>query len=223
VANLKPFYLLLGAVAVVGGGAILFATRGGSEVETRALAPMSAGGADPGALPGHVLGSDAAPLEVIEYADFQCPACQRFAILTMPDVIQRYVNTGQVRWRFMHFPLSGHDNSPAAHEAAACASEQGKFWELHDQIYFNQSRWATARNPERLFREYAEQVGLEMRQQESCLASDRYASRFPAAVQAAMALGINSTPTFVIGSRMFSAALPFDQFKVILDSALAAR
>ncbi|MEX2080101.1 MAG: thioredoxin domain-containing protein [Dehalococcoidia bacterium] len=222
-ASLKPFYLLLGAIAIVGGGAIFLSARGGSDPESRVVAPLSAEGADPGALPGHVMGSEAALIEVQEYADFQCPACQRFAILTMPDVVQRYINTGRVRWRFMHFPLSGHANSPAAHEAAACASEQGKFWEMHDQIYYNQSRWAFARNPERLFREYAEKVGVDLKQQESCLASDRYASRFASTVQAAAAKGVNSTPTFVIGRTMFSSALPFDQFKVILDSALAAR
>jgi protein-disulfide isomerase len=216
---MKPFYLLLGGIAVAGGGAIYLATSGGSTApQARPVASVS--GSIAGAHEGHVMGTAAATLEVQEFADFQCPACQRFAILTMPDVVQRYVNTGRIRWRFVHFPLSGHQNSPAAHEAAACAGEQDKFWEFHDQLYYNQNTWATARNPERTIRGYAQQVGLDLRQYDDCLDSDRQMPRLQASVEAAVARGVNSTPTFIIGDRMFSGSLPFDQLKVLLDSAI---
>jgi protein-disulfide isomerase len=209
---------MLAGIALVGGAAIFAAMRGGSGPEVRTVAAAT-GAADATALPGRVLGAEAAPVEVVEYADFQCPACQRFAILTMPDIVQRYINTGRVRWRFIDFPLSGHDKSPAAHEAAACAAEQNKFWEMHDQLYYNQNAWVTARNSERTIRDYAEKLGLDLGQYDACLESDQYPPRFRSTVAAAVARGVNSTPTFVIGNRMFSGALPFDQFRVILDSA----
>src|SRR5262245_22910048 len=130
---MRRFYMLLAGIAVVGGGAIYVAA--GRSRETRVAAPRSP--ADTIAMPGWVAGSDSAPLEVEEWADFQCPACQRLAVLTMPDIMERLVKAGKVRWRFRDFPLVGtHMNTLPAHEAAACAGEQGGFWQMHDQLYY---------------------------------------------------------------------------------------
>ena len=87
------------------------------------------------------MGSATAPLEVTEFGDFECPQCGRFATLTEPDVRTRLVNTGTIRWRYIDFPLEMHRNTWNASIAAACADEQGKFWEMHDAIFAAQDRW----------------------------------------------------------------------------------
>lgn len=220
-AGLKPFYLLLGGIAVAGVGVIAYtATRTPAAPQARPAVPLVT--SDTGAPAGHVMGSATAKVEVEEYADFECPACQRFTVLTMPDVVQRYVATGRVRWRFRDFPLSGHAKSPAAHEGAACAAEQGKFWEMHDQLYYSQNKWVTARNTERTIRGYAEQIGLDLRAYDECLDSDRALPRLQASLEGGVARGVNSTPTFIIGGKLYAGAFAFDQLKAILDSVAPA-
>ena len=78
---------------------------------------------------GYTIGNANAPVEVTEFGDFECPACGHFATLTEPDIRKRYVSTGKVLWRFVDFPLTMHRNTWHASRAAACADEQGKFWE----------------------------------------------------------------------------------------------
>src|SRR5262249_46811285 len=151
--NLKLFYLGLIAVAVVGGGAIIYA-KGSGRSQVRTAVPVATN--DTAAPQGYVLGSPTAPVEVEEYADFEWPACQQFAVLTLPDVRDRLIQTGQVRWRFRDFPLyQSHLKSVFAHEGAACVAEQGKFWEMHDQLYYNQNKWVEARNSAKAVRDYA--------------------------------------------------------------------
>ncbi len=213
--NLKPFYFGLAAVAVIGIGGLLWARSGGrSGAEVVEPVSVSVTGFE-----GYVIGSDAAPVEVIEYADFQCPACAHFAILTGPDVRQRLVATGQVRWRFFDFPLPMHPNAPAAHHAAACAAEQGRFWEMHDQLFFHQSEWAGMSRPARRFRDYAKAVGLDQGQFDTCLESDRYAARIEATKQEAVTRGVQSTPTFIVGNLRVSGSLPYDSLKALVDRA----
>jgi protein-disulfide isomerase len=202
---------------VIGGGAIYLAgTRTGSDVKAvPTIAPLAG---DTSALPGYVLGSDSAPLEVREYADFQCPACRMFAIVTMPDVADRLIKTGRVRWRFVDFPLQGHAKSLPAHQAAACAGEQGKFWDMFNQLYYNQSDWDEARNSDQRIRGYAEKIGVDLSKYDECVGSNRYLSRLTASGQRALRLGITSTPTFVIGAAKVEGAVGYDRLKAVIDS-----
>lgn len=212
--NLKPFYLGLAALGVAGAGGIWWAKSqaGGSGPAVVDPAPVAGD-----AFEGYVLGSEAAPVEIVEYADFQCPACAHFAILTGPDVKQRLVATGQVRWRFMDFPLPMHPHAPAAHLAAACAAEQGRFWPMHDQLFFQQSDWSSSRRPERRFREYAGAIGLDVARYDACMEERRYAGRIQATKEAGVARGVGSTPTFVVGNLMVSGSLPYDSLKTLVE------
>ena len=135
--NLKPFYVALGVIAVAGGAWIVTAS-GGTTVTIPEMATGSA-------FPGYSLGSDSAKVEIIEYADFECPACAMFTILTSPDVKTRLVNTGRVRWTFRDFPLPMHPKAPVAHLAAACAGDQSQFWAMHDQLFYNRGAWVEGR------------------------------------------------------------------------------
>lgn len=216
--NLKPFYYVLGAIAVVGLGAIMVIGTGGRSGprELDAPIPMSAGAFD-----GYSLGRDAAPVTIVEYADFECPACAQFAILTAPDVKARLVQTGRVRWVFRDFPLPGHDKAPLAHHAAACAAEQGRFWEMHDQLYFNQGAWVRDRRPERLMERMAEALGLAMDQYRACMDADRYTARIRATREAGLQMGVNSTPTFIVGKQMVAGNMPLSEIERLVSAAEA--
>lgn len=215
----KQFYIVLAAIAVVGGGAIWWLGRG-SNTQAGAVreAPTAITEVSSDALPGNVMGSDSARLEVVEYADFQCPACRIFTVLTMPDVVERLVKTGRIRWRFRDFPLPGHDKSPAAHHAAACAGEQGKFWPMHDQLYATQDEWATGGGTDRKMRNLARDAGLDLDRYDECTSSRRYEARLVASREQAAAQGVQSTPTFVIGGVQIAGTIPYDRLRAIIDS-----
>jgi len=217
--RLTWFYVALAVIALVGVAALVMA-RGRSGGGTTVVEPVVA---DSTVFPGHALGSDSAPVTIIEYADFQCPACGKFAVLTEPDVRTRLVNTGRVRWIFRDFPLDGHPNSMPAHLAAACASEQGKFFEMHDQLYFNQGRWALEARPQREFRAYARAIGLDLGRYDGCVDAKRYLGRLTAMKDDALRRGINSTPTFDIDNRRMSGYIDYDSLKVLVDRAAGSR
>jgi len=215
--NLKPFYLLLGVVAVA-GGAWIWSARSGAAFEPVEVGPLSDSSL---AASGWVIGSQSAPVEIVEYADFECGACGHWAILNAPDVKERLVATGRVRLRFRDFPLPGHPHSPLAHQAAACAGEQGGFWQMADQIFFNQSRWVGERNPAGMFEDYAEALGIDVGQYRSCMDEQRGAANIEAGRQAGLATGVSSTPSFVIGGKLFLGAQPYDSILKYVELAEA--
>jgi protein-disulfide isomerase len=215
----KGFYVLLAVLMVAGIGTLSFlAARGRGNVT--AVDPSVA----PIANQGHVMGSENAPVEVVEFADFECPACGSFANLTEPDVRARLVNTGQIRFRFVDFPLDIHRNTWSAHEAAWCAAEQGKFWEMHDLIFQHQDRWSTqaTSRPRGVLAPLARQLGLNMDQYESCVETRKFYPQIKANYDEAVRRGIPSTPTFVIGGTQVNGAVSYDQFKRYVDQAIAA-
>jgi protein-disulfide isomerase len=172
---------------------------------------------------GYVLGSPTAPIEIIEFADFECPGCGQFTSLTEPDVRSRLVNTGQVRMRYMDFPLPMHKNTWDASLAASCANEQGKFWEMHDLIFQNQDRWngeATGR-PRGVLSDLAKGLGLDMTKYGSCMDSEKYRANIQANQREGERRQVGQTPTFIIGNQMIPGAIPFDQFKKLVDAELA--
>ena len=213
--RLTGFYAGLAMIVVLGAGALWLARRSGQGTGPQVVAPAPA--VTPGTFQGYVQGSDSAPVTIIEYADFECPACAQFAVLTGPDIKQRLVATGRVRWIFRDFPLEGHRNSMPAHLAAACAFEQGRFWEMHDQLYFNHRRWVLESRPERRIRELARAIGLDERPFNECLSSARYRDRILATRQIGIERGVSSTPTFEINNLRVSGALGFDSLRVLVD------
>jgi len=172
---------------------------------------------------GHVMGSDSAPLEVVEFGDFECPGCGSFATLTEPDVRARLVNTGRIRFRYMDFPLSMHPNAWPAHLASWCAGEQGKFWEMHDAIFATQDRWnaQATRNPEKPLAEEARRIGLNMPQYQTCMSTKKYYPQIRANLEEGVRRGVPGTPTFFIGNLKIDRPIGYDQFKKYVDEALA--
>ena len=217
---MRAFYAALAMIAVVGAYLILRQSqllRGKQSVtETLRAAPVAPMGAV--AANGHVLGPDSAPVEIVEFADFECPACARFAILEWPYVQERLIPTGRLKWRFMDFPLRGHANSPVAHLAAGCAAEQGRFFEMMDAIYNRQNEWATERRPERQLRDYARQIGLDLSRYDGCVETKHAQPGVDADYAEGERLGVDETPTFFVNGREWPGILVYDQIKAIVDS-----
>jgi protein-disulfide isomerase len=208
--NLKPFYVALGIVAVA-GGAWIVSSRGGGPVTLPEIVSVQA-------YPGYSIGSDSAKVEIIEYADFECPACAMFTILTSPDVKSRLVNSGRVRLVFRDFPLPIHSKAAAAHLAAACAGEQGQFWAMHDQLFYNQGAWVRGRERS-LFDDYAQAIGINTGEFGQCMKDQRHVDRIAATRNEGQQLGISSTPSFIIGDQLVSGAISLDEIIALVERA----
>lgn len=215
----RPFYALLGAIALA---AVVFIGWQMSQSKSSGVITIDPSIPLPEAT-GYLMGSPTAPVQILEFADFECPACGSFANLTEPDVRKRLVETGQASFRFMDFPLPMHRNSWDAHLAAACANEQGKFWEMHDQIFLTQDQWNgdVTNRPKAIFSRLAKAVQLNESQWEGCYDSQKYKLNIAATIREGERRLVNSTPTFVIGDKMLPGAPGFDQLKAYVDSAAA--
>lgn len=214
--NQRGFLVAIGLLLVGGIGTLSYmSTRPISSRIDTTLAPIPN--------TGHVMGSDSALVEVVEFGDFECPGCGSFANLAEPDVRARLVMTGLIRFRYMDFPLPGHQNTMAAHLASWCAGEQGKFWEMHDAIFMNQDRWSTqaTRRPEKLLGELARGVGVGMEQYDACMDSGKYVPQIRSNYQEGAMRGVGGTPTFFFGKKIYNTPLSYDQFKAAVDEALA--
>jgi len=163
-----------------------------------------------------------AKVTIVEFSDFQCPYCARFVQETMPQILSNYGD--KVRFVFMNFPLSQiHENAEKAAEAGECANEQGAFWQFHDIMFQNQSA-LTVDN----LKSYAAQLNLDTAKFNECLDSgkmaDAVAADMAVAEKAVTDAGLTrfGTPAFFINGNSLSGAQPYENFKAVLDAALAA-
>jgi protein-disulfide isomerase len=164
---------------------------------------------------------------VVEFSDFQCPFCARHARETQPEIRREYVDTGDVRYVFAHYPLERlHPNAQKAGEAAACADAQGRFWEMHDRLFAN----LTALAPAALL-EHGAAVGLDTARLRSCLEGGEMVAKVRADQDAGARAGITGTPAFFLGFpapsgkirvvQRIAGARPFAEWKTTLDGLLA--
>lgn len=218
-SGVNRFYLVLGALALAGLAALVYLVRKPGSVSIPADVTVLA--SDTAGFRGYLLGSDSAPIEVSEYADYQCPACQIFETIQFPSVREELIATGKVRWRYRDFPLSMHANSRVAAHAAACGEEQGKYWEMHGAIYQRQSDWEGSRNAAGIFSQVAEGLGLDRGRFDACMSSAKYAGRIQASLDEGNRLGVGSTPTFLIGGRLYPGALSSDTLRAAVERALS--
>ncbi len=177
----------------------------------------------PGTAEGYLAGNPNAPVQVIEFGDFECPACGQWSAVTEPDVRARLISTGQISFRFYDFPLDMHRNTWPASNAAACAADQGKFWEMHDQLFATQDQWngEATRDPTKVLQRLARSIGLDMEKWQQCFDSQVHYPRIKANQEEALRRGINQTPTFIIGSTVYPGAVPFDQFRRAVEDEAA--
>lgn len=215
--GMKGFYLALAAVAVVGAGILVYQT---TKPTVSIPANVAVLPADTAGFRGYVLGSDSAPVEIVEYGDYQCPGCANFDIVTLPDVKERLVATGKARFIYRDFPLDQiHPYARLAAHAAACADEQGKYWQVHDLLFQGQPDWSSG-NAERIIRGYAQAASLDMARYQECMESARYAGRIQATYEQGVALGVGGTPQFLIGGRIYEG-MGYDAMRRLVDSLAA--
>jgi protein-disulfide isomerase len=217
-------------VLLVAGLVVLSDRRGpvgtarAAPVRTAAEAPLPA---DPVPLEGSaVKGSSSARVAMIEFAEFECPYCLRFVQHTLPALTTKYVDTGQVALAFRHFPLESiHRQAFQASEAAECARRQGRFWEMHDQVFDGSAQLDPAGLLGR-----ARAIGLDMDTFETCLAGAA-APQVRRDQSLGQAVGVRGTPAFLIGlvqddgtvrvTHRLSGARPLADYEAALDAALA--
>ncbi|MHB1311608.1 MAG: DsbA family protein [Gemmatimonadaceae bacterium] len=215
----QRFILILVVIAVAGAAGLgWLATRpkGSAAVAIDPNLP-------PAKAEGYLLGREDAPVKIIEFADFECPACGQFATLTEPDVRARLVATGLASVRFYDFPLPMHKNTWSASNAAACADDQGKFWEMHDRLFYAQDLWngeATS-SPEKKMKGFADDLGLDRKKFDECFDSQVHYPRIKASGEEAERRGVTETPSFIIGSTKYAGSMPYDEIKKLVDAELA--
>lgn len=147
---------------------------------------------------------------------------------TEPQLIETYVADGQVRLIAKHFPLPSHTGADKAAEAAECASQQGKFWEMRDLLFEKNNEWGSAADPYAAFQGYAEELGLDSAAFSECYESGAGRTQWQWDMAVAQSAEVNATPTFFVirladglGTRV-PGFIPYDQFKELLDQLLAA-
>ena len=157
-------------------------------------------------------GPAGAPVEIVEFSDFQCPYCFR-ATPTVNQVMSTYGD--RVRLVYRHYPLPNHPDARPAAEAAACAAEQGKFWPYHDRLFADQSKLSQAD-----LKQSATAVGIDAAKFDTCVDSHKLKAKVDEDVAAGQEAGVDGTPAFFINGRAISGAQPFDVFKRIIDEEL---
>ena len=164
---------------------------------------------------GPARGPAGAPVTIVEFSDFECPYCRTLA-RNLAEVTRQYGD--RVRLVFRQFPIESiHRNAMAAAKASVCGSEQGKFWEMHDQL-FEGGGLAEADLLEK-----AAKAGLQKEPFQACLASPAAADRVRADVKAATALGVSSTPTFFVNGRPMLGAVPPSEIGRVIEEELRLR
>jgi protein-disulfide isomerase len=154
-----------------------------------------------------------ARVTIVEFSDFECPFCSR-AEESVTQVMDHYA--GKVRLVYRHFPLSFHPHAQKAAEAAACAEAQGKFWDMHKQLFANQQKLA----PDEL-KAHAQAVGLDAAKFGACLDSSATKAQVDADQKAGAEAGVTGTPAFFINGKQLSGAQPFEEFEKVIDAELA--
>lgn len=170
------------------------------------------------------LGEKGAPITVIEFSDYQCPFCARFAAETFPNLKKEYVDSGKVKYVFRDFPLPFHQYAQKAAEAASCAGEQGKYWEMHDKLFQNQAALQVAD-----LEVAAKELPVDMNTFISCLDHGTYESEIGKDIQDGSKAGVKGTPSFFVGLTnsgksikgvLIVGAQPLDIFKLKIEELL---
>jgi protein-disulfide isomerase len=161
-----------------------------------------------------VRGRADAPVTVVEFSDFHCPFCRKVQPV-LDQVRAKYGD--QIKLVYRDYPIDNlHPQARAASEAAACAAEQGKFWEFHDKMFQNDPDASPAALGRR-----AGEIGMNVAAFEACRVSGKYRNAVQASNQEGSLLGITGTPTFFINGRMLVGAQPLEVFAAIIDAELA--
>ena len=167
-------------------------------------------------------GAADAPVVVVEYADFQCPWCEKFAMGAEKQLRQDYADKGQVRFVFRHFAFLGDESTWAA-EASECANAQDRFWDYHDKLFAEQAGENQGAFSRDNLKRFASELGLDTEQFNSCLDSGQYKSRVQDEFNEAQQRGIDGTPTILVDGQLIQKGSNYEVLQAAVEAALAGQ
>jgi protein-disulfide isomerase len=174
-------------------------------------------------------GTPTAPVTLVEISDYHCPFCRRHVQQTQPQLYTNYVQSGKLRHVFLHYPIEQlHPDAYRSHEAASCAGEQQKFWELHARLFDAPVRTIDQLVP------LAQAAGLDANAFRTCLESGKHSQAVKDSVARIQKLGISGTPHFLIGrtpagnapmtiAKIVEGAQPYSAFQAAIEQVLASK
>lgn len=169
----------------------------------------------------HMTGSRDAKVTIVEFGDYQCPACKA----VQPEieaVLAEYKDNPNVNFVFRNFPLDTiHPNAHVSAEAAEAAGAQGKYWEMNHMLYEKQAEWSASLTPIDIFAGYAAELGLNVDQFKSAVQQRLYADIINTDYKDGEAIGVNSTPTFFVNGQKQDKVLNRAELKALIDAELA--
>lgn len=209
--NIKRFFFWLVFIVILAliiWGLIAAINKGPKSSKGPSPAPVSA--------TDHILGSSTAVVTLVEYSDFQCPACELYYPL-----ISRLYNeaSSTLRLVYRHFPLSQHANAMPASLASEAAAQQGKFWQMYDQLFSGHTDWTELSDPAPVFLGYAVKIGLDPEKFKTDLASSSLKSFINSQQDEGIHIGINQTPTFFVNGQLIDNPKNYEEFKALIDAA----
>ena len=155
-------------------------------------------------------------ITIVEYSEFQCPFCERVQP-AVKRVMKEY--QGKIRWAVRDFPLGFHNRAKPAAIAARCAKDQGKYWEMYEELYKNQKNLSDAD-----FKKYSSAIGLDGKKFDDCVAKpSKQLEIIESNARSGEKVGVSGTPAYFINGRRLSGALPYEEFKKVIDSELAKK
>lgn len=168
------------------------------------------------------LGSEDAPITMIEFTDYQCPYCQRYFFGAFKEILEKYVATGKVKYVMKSLPLPFHSEARPAAYATFCAGEQNALWAMHKRLFMYQNEWAYDDNPTKKFEDYAQEIGLDADSFASCMdtASKKYNDKMNEDSEFAGSYGLSGTPSFLVNKTPIIGAQAFEAFANVIDKAL---
>src|SRR3989344_1037725 len=156
------------------------------------------------------ISTDSAKLTIVEFGDFQCPACK----LAHPGLKQAIADfPGQINFVFRHYPLPQHKNAQIAAKTVEAANLQGKVWETYDKMYEAQEEWAESSNPLDLFKKYASDLGMDAEKLAKDMDDPKIQEKINNDIADGNASGVNSTPTFYFNSELYKKGVGYSDFK----------
>ncbi len=217
--NTKRILFWLGFAVII--GLIVWGLIAAGNKEPREFNPVS-GTPAPITEADNLFGSADADVTIIEYSDFQCPACAFYSKVLKQLVLDQAMSATSsplVRLVYRHFPLPGHANSMVAAQSAEAAGVQGKFWEFSNELFDNQDDWATEEDPMPIFEKYATGLGLDLAKFQSDVKSDAVKARVKRDLDESQKLDLRATPSFFVNGKFINNPPSYEAFKEIIRTA----
>jgi protein-disulfide isomerase len=165
----------------------------------------------------YTLGSSDAKITMIEFGDYRCGYCHLFTTQTFPKILEQYIKTGKIRYIYRDTISVGGEQTVTVSSVAACVNEQSKFWDFHQMAHAEVDTWGNFSGTQLIatLAQMSTRFGVDKKNLETCVAQNKYATRYTTEVELSKRFGVNGTPAFIINGYFFSGALPFEVYQEI--------